>query len=483
MKIRYVLFLLLGIITTFFISLSIGFSQVTMTQGQYKPDDNPEFIRVVLNANNTEARGIISQDTDWTLDKSPYVLTENVQIEEGVTLTIEPGVVVEGNGKEIQTFGTLEAVGTESNLIRFNNVHLSPGSSIFGDYFFINIQYAEIFSGSVYKPGSTGYGCINLRDSIIRDCERFLYLWYPKENCYIERNIFINSGGISVGTSNDIKVYIRNNIFFDQHTDYAIENWASYNESETIVEYNSFLNTDRVAVRLPPRYPGVKLTAKNNFWNTTDPEIIESMIYDRHDDLNVAGYIEYVPFLEKSHDDTPVVELLITTNVLPPNSGSVNGYGSFHIGESVTLVASPKDGYRFFNWTENEEVVSTSISLTFTAWTNRTLVANFKEISPDSTAPRYIYMENTVGELVRADYQKAEDDLFKPDPDTRLINAIRSELRRAFVHRGAIYIESENGRFIDYAKASSDGLTYSEALDNPDYWTDPQVADRDLFVD
>jgi len=40
--------------------------------------------------------GVITQSTTWTLDHSPYTLTADVTVATGVTLTIEPGVVVMG---------------------------------------------------------------------------------------------------------------------------------------------------------------------------------------------------------------------------------------------------------------------------------------------------------------------------------------------------------------------------------------------------
>ncbi len=97
--------------------------------------------------------------------------------------------------------------------------------------------------------------------------------------------------------------------------------------------------------------------------------------------------------------------------------------------------------------------------------------------------PKYIYYENAAGDLVRADFQQAENDLFKPDPDRRLINAIRDALiRRAFQNRKAIYVADEAGRVVDYARASSDGLTYIEAYNNSDYLVAPQNPVKELVI-
>ena len=46
----------------------------------------------------TDVGGIINADTTWDLAGSPYNITSAIQIDEGITLTIEPGVVVNSAG-------------------------------------------------------------------------------------------------------------------------------------------------------------------------------------------------------------------------------------------------------------------------------------------------------------------------------------------------------------------------------------------------
>jgi len=55
--------------------------------------------------------------------------------------------------------------------------------------------------------------------------------------------------------------------------------------------------------------------------------------------------------------------------------------GTYDIGTSCTLVATPNAGYTFVNWTENGEEVSTDASYSFTVTSDRNLVANFTETS------------------------------------------------------------------------------------------------------
>ena len=81
-------------------------------------------------AGATNVSGIISADTTWTAANSPYVMTGNVSVNAGVTLTIEPGVTVQGNAaaRTLIVNGSLSAVGTESAGITFTSTSDSaPG--------------------------------------------------------------------------------------------------------------------------------------------------------------------------------------------------------------------------------------------------------------------------------------------------------------------------------------------------------------------
>jgi chitodextrinase len=288
---------------------------------------------------HTEVGGIIHSDAVWTKDQSPYRLTKDVQISYGSTLVIDPGVVVEGNNHSIQTFGTLEAIGTSTSIITLNDVQVAPGANTRDTPYLIHIEFSDVFGGSIYPPtGHAVYGSLILRDSKLTNTT-YLYLWYPIRDVFIERNIFMNAGGISVGTSDDVKVFIRNNVFYQQNSpyeQYAITNWASYSISETIVEYNSFLSTDRIALRLPSGYSHSKMTAANNYWSTKDPKVIESMIYDKRTDLASADYINYSPILSKPHELTPFVDLK------PPSWPKESQLTATNIGQtSLTLEWTP----------------------------------------------------------------------------------------------------------------------------------------------
>jgi len=75
--------------------------------------------------------------------------------------------------------------------------------------------------------------------------------------------------------------------------------------------------------------------------------------------------------------DDMTLTLPISASVNDATMGSVSGAGMIPFSLTVTLVATPNTGYNFVNWTENGVEVSKSASYSFTATSNRTLVANF----------------------------------------------------------------------------------------------------------
>ena len=61
----------------------------------------------------------------------------------------------------------------------------------------------------------------------------------------------------------------------------------------------------------------------------------------------------------------------------PVEGGTVSGAGTYEGGSSCTIVATPSEGYRFVNWTENGDVVSTNASYEFIVVGDATYVAHF----------------------------------------------------------------------------------------------------------
>jgi hypothetical protein len=82
---------------------------------------------------DTDVSGPLFSDTTWTLANSPYIVTADVQVASGVTLTIEPGVIVKYSGAyEILIKGSIIANGTADQIISFtsSNPGVSSGARI-----------------------------------------------------------------------------------------------------------------------------------------------------------------------------------------------------------------------------------------------------------------------------------------------------------------------------------------------------------------
>ena len=103
---------------------------------------------VVQGAQNVS--GVLSENTTWTKTGSPYTLTANVLVSNGITLTIESGVTVNLNGYLLMVNGTLNARGTSADKILFNG----GGTITFTSY---SVAWNEATaSGSIIEYATLG---------------------------------------------------------------------------------------------------------------------------------------------------------------------------------------------------------------------------------------------------------------------------------------------------------------------------------------
>jgi PKD repeat protein len=254
-------------------------------------------------------------DTTWDLAGSPYYITSNVQIASGVTLTIEPGVEVITSQGSFHVWGTLNAIGTDSNKITFHSAYIQCKES--GS---ITIQYGDFDWGLVIAENAfNSGGSVILRDSVLDNTTVYLRAAVP--DCYLERNIFID---VEMQISHPVSVtqYIRNNVFYNPVRPTSTTRGTGVIQigpgtAQNVIEYNSFLSNDKWAIELS--WGDSDLSIPNNYWNTTNTSIIDSMIYDRNDDLSIDYYVTYTPFLTEPHPDTPL--FIVADFSAAPTSG------------------------------------------------------------------------------------------------------------------------------------------------------------------
>ncbi len=104
----------------------------------------------------TAVGGMITTDTTWTLAGSPYVLTGNVVVQAGATLTIEAGVCVKAQAQRgITVDGGLVARGTSADPICFTTGVLPPAPGDWAGIRFNDTAVDATFDvGGNYVSGS-----------------------------------------------------------------------------------------------------------------------------------------------------------------------------------------------------------------------------------------------------------------------------------------------------------------------------------------
>ncbi|MCA9975701.1 MAG: hypothetical protein KC413_08115, partial [Anaerolineales bacterium] len=125
----------------------------------------------------TAVSGPIITDTIWTAANSPYVVTDVVSIQAGVTLTIEPGVVVKAAGPgfavlSVEDGANLAAIGLPTMPITFTSVAESGPDDwadlvVGGTAHFEHVVFMHSYDNlAVY--GENG-GDITIENSVIKD--------------------------------------------------------------------------------------------------------------------------------------------------------------------------------------------------------------------------------------------------------------------------------------------------------------------------
>jgi hypothetical protein len=261
-----------------------------------KGSDVPQF---------TEVSGTISEDTTWTAENNPYIIFSTTEIASGVTLSIEPGVVVvmKNSGDMFFVKGNIIAHGTEENNIIFDGWETSNFfDSDWGANANLDMEYCVFQRGGCF----ISYALNDFNNLIIRNCEFIQlsgenWIFNVRGDLIFEYNTFIDSGGFWLSFDGNNDYIINNNLFYDTNG-LTIETW-SY--SVVFLQYNSFVEMTRV-VSLS-ELGNNAVIATDNFWNTHDKNIIESLIHDKKDNIKISTELILDPILTEPHENTPVL--------------------------------------------------------------------------------------------------------------------------------------------------------------------------------
>jgi hypothetical protein len=281
---------------------------------------------VALGDAGTQVGGTLASNVTWTAVGSPYVVVSTVQVPENITLTVEPGVTVIAQSSVASMFlinGAIIAHGTSVNKIIFEG----NGNC---NFFKTNHPVAKGFADLDYciiRNGQSAFwfdntGSFNLTNSELSDLSQNSYLWYPSQDTYIEFNTFTNTAGTKIGTDDYTSsshgfVYVKCNLFTNNQG-FAINNYASYGQSKTLVNNNSFAYTSGVVLEVEKSSTTADMNATGNYWGTTNTSIIETMIYDKNNDASCASYINYLPILDAPDPEAPIAPTPTPTPTATP---------------------------------------------------------------------------------------------------------------------------------------------------------------------
>jgi len=315
---------------------------LTVTDDDGATDLTTKEIEVI---SGTIAGGIISSNTTWTITNSPYIiLNEDLQIAQDATLLISEGVTVKfGEGRKLKVAGALKAEGFPDSpvtLTSIKDVDYWSGIEFLDISDITNsslknaiIENANIaillgpagvglnFVGNVFRNNGQairGGSCENAtfegNTFLDNDQALALYKGSINSNLIVKNNLFKNNNDATRGEFQN--TIFENNTFLNNHAvfeeGFAKENWIRNNVFEnnnvvfglydmvpvtmsnlTSIYNNNFIDNDFV-VRAPKISNDGLTDISNNWWGTTDTDIIDGYIIDGKDDVELK-IINYEP--------------------------------------------------------------------------------------------------------------------------------------------------------------------------------------------
>jgi hypothetical protein len=169
--------------------------------------------RILPTARATYVEGAITQDTDWTLVDNPFIVSNNITVNPGATLTIEPGVQVRfADNFSMIVNGRIIADGTSDRMIRFtsNNLNVSVGK--WGAIIINGIQQSSM-TNCIIEYGTNGTtfesGSINFQNNIVRSNQNGIMV--NGGSATIENNEITNNTASGVNIAGGSQVTVQNN--------------------------------------------------------------------------------------------------------------------------------------------------------------------------------------------------------------------------------------------------------------------------------
>ncbi len=325
----------------------------------------------------TNINGSINNNTTWTQANSPYTLTGNVFVNNGVNLTIDAGVAVNLGSYNILVNGILQAWGNYGNPVTFNGGQITFAENSTG--WNPSTGSGSIIVLSVLSSSMTLYDSALISDNIITGGVSVEGDAMVSNNTIMGQGIsVVGSATVSYNTISGCSIGISlpntsinppllmgnlivNNTEGIQIVDEASNGEQSYNP---VIQNNTITN-NTVGISLIEQSPSMispiimsnniysntnyninsgvsyNINAAYNWWGTTNTQIINQTIYDFKDN-STSGTVSFVPFLDAPNHFAPTY---IESSAGAGGSISPSGYISVNYGGSQTFNITPTTGY------------------------------------------------------------------------------------------------------------------------------------------
>ena len=294
---------------------------------------------------------VYNKDSHGTL----HVLPDKQWFRPGTTITLSG---VPDDEYVLDCFAKGEIVGTTASLERFDgNSFEMPEYNVAVAAFFVR-AYSVSATANI-SEGGTAEG-----SGAYKSGTEAVLVATPAEGYYFEN---WTENGTVCGTSETLKVRIYSDRQFVanfKRIQYTVQASANPNAGGTVSGAGTYDYGKSVTLKATAAtgYEFVSWTENGNIVSTS------------------ATY-SFTPSSNRTLVANFAIKLYdvgILANIM--TAGTVSGAGTYEHGATVSLTASPEDGYRFLYWSENGAQVSTSATYTFTAVASHMFVANFEVI-------------------------------------------------------------------------------------------------------
>lgn len=234
-------------------------------------------------------KGNIQEDTTWTKDESPYVITDDLQIFDNVKLTILEGthIKIVDNAK-IRVAGELEAIGTNESPVLFSSYDLKWDGIEF-------INSNSIIKNSLIENARqainlTGNSVVLIDGNVFTNNEKVVTDTYGYQKMIFTNNTVKNNEYVFSGIRPNLQSVFKNNSFLNNESvfDYG------YYFGEVLITDNNFINNSFVIKAPEEGYGYGEVNISNNWWDTTDINLIDHYIIDKNKDVSLQ-LLNYFP--------------------------------------------------------------------------------------------------------------------------------------------------------------------------------------------